>query len=78
MIWRRGGKEMINKIKTGIVVILIVAMFIVTVFSGSVIASASGDEHRTSDSRRLGDDNGESSVEPERNRDEDRTRMEDT
>ena len=53
-------------------------MFIVTVFSGSVIASTSGDEHRTSESKRLGDDNGESSVEPERKRDEDRTRMEDT
>lgn len=78
MIWIRGEKEMIKKIKTGIVVILIVAMFIVTVFSGSVIASTSGDEHRTSDSKRLGDDNGESSVEPERKRDEDRTRMEDT
>ena len=53
-------------------------MFIVTVFSGSVMASTSGDEHRTSHSQRLGDDNGESSVEPECNRAEDRTRMEDT
>ena len=69
---------MIKKIKTEILVILVVAMFIVTVFSGSVIASTSGDEHRASESKRLGDDNGESSVVPERNRDEDRTRMEDT
>jgi len=53
-------------------------MFIVTVFSGSVMASAPGYEHRTSHSQRLGDDNGESPVEPERNRAEDRTRMEDT
>ena len=68
---------MMKKIKTGIVVILLVAMFIVTVFSGSVMASTSGDEHRTSKSQRLGNENGESPVEPERNRAEDRTRMED-
>ncbi len=69
---------MIKKIKTRIVVILLVAMFIITVFSGSVMASTSGDEHRTSNSQRLGDENGKSPVEPERNRAEDRTRTEDT
>lgn len=67
-----------KKIKTGIVVTLVVAMFLITVFSGSVMASTSGDEHCTSYSQRLGDENGESPVEPERNRAEDRTRMEDT
>ena len=57
---------MIKKIKTRIGVILIVAMFIITVFSGSIMASTSGDEYRTSNSQHLGDENGESPVEPER------------
>lgn len=35
--------------KTEIIVTLVVAMVGITVFSGSVIANASGDEHRTND-----------------------------
>jgi len=46
---------MMKKIKTRIVVILLAAVFIVTMFSGSVMTSTSGDEHRTSNSQRLGD-----------------------
>ena len=66
-----------GKIKTGIVVILLVAMFIITVFSGSVIASTSGDEHRTSYSQRIGDEYGKALFKREHNRVEDRTSMED-
>ena len=69
---------MTKKIKTGIVVILLVAMFIVTMFSRSAMTSTYGDEHRTSNSQRLGDENGESPVELELNRAKDKTRTEDT
>ena len=66
-----------KKIKKVFVTIFIVAMFIITVFTVNVVASTSGDEHRTSKSERLGDNNGESPIEQERNRLEDRSRMED-
>jgi len=45
---------MMKKIKTRIVVILLVTMFIVTMFSGSAMISTSGDEQCTSNSHRLG------------------------
>jgi hypothetical protein len=63
--------------KAGIIVLLVVAVLGITLFSGSVMASSSGDEHRTSESQRLGDEHGMSSLEPERQRSEDRTRTED-
>ena len=66
-----------KRVKIGIIVLLIVSMIGIGMFSGSAIASTSGDEHRTSNSKQLGDENGQSFSEPERQRSEDRTRMED-
>ena len=65
-----------KNIKIKAIAILIMVLFAMIVTTTIVIAG-SGDENRTSHSERLGDDNGESSVEPERSRAEDRTRMED-
>ena len=64
-----------NKMK--ILIICIVAMLLATVFSVNSISAGSGDENRSSNSQRIGDDYGDSAQEPERNRAEDRTRYED-
>ena len=42
---RRGERKTIRKIKIRMVVMLVFALFIVTVFCGSITASATGDEN---------------------------------
>lgn len=63
--------------KIKILILCIVAIILISGFVGSVSASTSGDENRTSHSQRLGDDKGQSPKDPIHNRAEDRMRMED-
>ena len=69
---------MIKNIKTGIVVILVVAMFLLTVFSGGIMASASGDENYNDHSNEYaqGEQPDPDDI-PGMNRAEDRTRNKD-
>ena len=71
------NKKLKKRTKTVIIILLVVAMIGITVFSSSVMASISGDEHRTSTSQRAGDENEKSSLEPECQRSGDRMRLED-